>query len=152
MEIFVDILISIPNVILDYLKQENDHNLLRQLTNIMLYSDNFGFKYEICQIYKTLIETQLKEKSTDRMELFSEPFKIILKYLNTPLITSNTISHPKKIEISTTKQIIIEILITWFSLMNFNKQFWIEENKLDVIISNLLEEMDKVINLYTIKL
>ena len=151
-EIFVDILISIPNVILDYLKQENDHNLLRQLTNIMLYSDNFGIKYEICQIYKTLIETQLKEKSTDRMELFSEPFKIILKYLNTPLITSNTISHPKKIEISTTKQIIIEILITWFSLMNFNKQFWIEENKLDVIISNLLEEMDKVINLYTIKL
>ena len=55
-------------------------------------------------------------------------------------------------EISTTKQIIIEILITWFSLMSFNKQFWIEENKLNEIIINLLEESDKVINLYTIKL
>ena len=151
-EIFVDVLISIPIVILDYLKKENDHNFLKQLTNIMLYSDNFGIKYEICQIYKTLIETQLKEKFSDRMDLFSEPFKIILKYLNNPLSSYNNLTHQKKIEISSTKQIIIEILITWFSLMNFNKQFWIEENKLNEIISNILEEEDKVINLYAIKL
>ena len=151
-EIFVDVLISIPIVILDYLKKENDHNFLKQLSNIMLYSDNFGIKYEICQIYKTLIETQLKEKSSDRMDLFSEPFKIILKYLNNPLSSYNNLTHQKKIEISSTKQIIIEILITWFSLMNFNKQFWIEENKLNEIISNILEEEDKVINLYAIKL
>ena len=151
-EIFIDVLTSIPIVILDYLKQENDHNFLKQLTNIMLYSDNFGIKYEICQIYKTLIETQLKEKSSDRMDLFSEPFQIMLKYLNNPISSTNALNHQKKIEISSTKQIIVEILITWFSLMNFNKQFWIEENKLDVIISNLLEEIDKVINLYTIKL
>ena len=151
-EIFIDVLTSIPIVILDYLKQENDHNFLKQLTNIMLYSDNFGIKYEICQIYKTLIETQLKEKSSDRMDLFSEPFQIMLKYLNDPISPLNALNHQKKIEISSTKQIIVEILITWFSLMNFNKQFWIEENKLDVIISNLLEEIDKVINLYTIKL
>ena len=151
-EIFIDVLTSIPIVILDYLKQENDHNFLKQLTNIMLYSDNFGIKYEICQIYKTLIETQLKEKSSDRMDLFSEPFQIMLKYLNYPISPLNALNHQKKIEISSTKQIIVEILITWFSLMNFNKQFWIEENKLDLIISNLLEEIDKVINLYTIKL
>ena len=151
-EIFIDVLTSIPIVILDYLKQENDHNFLKQLTNIMLYSDNFGIKYEICQIYKTLIETQLKEKSSDRMDLFSEPFQIMLKYLNDPISPLNALNHQKKIEISSTKQIIVEILITWFSLMNFNKQFWIEENKLDLIISNLLEEIDKVINLYTIKL
>ena len=151
-EIFIDVLTSIPIVILDYLKQESDHNFLKQLTNIMLYSDNFGIKYEICQIYKTLIETQLKEKSSDRMDLFSEPFQIMLKYLNNPISLLNSLNHQKKIEISSTKQIIVEILITWFSLMNFNKQFWIEENKLDVIISNLLEEIDKVINLYTIKL
>ena len=150
-EIFIDILSSIPNVILDYLKKENDNQLLKQFTNIMLYSDNFGIKYEICQIYKTLIETQLKEKSSDRMLLFSEPFEIILKYLNTPL-SSFPLTHKKKIEVSSTKQIIIEILITWFSLMNFNKQFWIELNKLDEIITNLLLEDDKVINLYTIKL
>ena len=151
-EIFIDVLTSIPIVILDYLKQENDHNFLKQLTNIMLYSDNFGIKYEICQIYKTLIETQLKEKFSDRMDLFSEPFQIMLKYLNYPISPLNALNHQKKIEISSTKQIIVEILITWFSLMNFNKQFWIEENKLDIIISNLLEEIDKVINLYTIKL
>ena len=36
--------------------------------------------------------------------------------------------------------------------MSFNKQFWIEENKLNEIITNLLEESDKVINLYSIKL
>ena len=151
-EIFIDVLTSIPIVILDYLKQEKDHNLLKQLTNIMLFSDNFGIKYEICQIYKTLIETQLKEKSSNKMDLFSEPFQIILQYLNTPLSSYNSLTHRKKIEISSTKQTIIEILMTWFSLMNFNKQFWIEENKLVEIISNLLEEVDKVINLYAIKL
>ena len=150
-EIFIDILSSIPNVILDYLKKENDNKLLKQFTNIMLYSDNFGIKYEISQIYKTLIETQLKEKSSDRMLLFSEPFEMMLKYLNTPL-SSFPLTHNKRIEVSSTKQIIIEILIIWFSLMNFNKQFWIEINKLDEIITNLLIENDKVINLYTIKL
>ena len=150
-EIFIDVLISIPTVILDYLKKENDKKLFKQLTNIMLYSDNFGIKYEICQIYKTLIETQLKEKSCDRMLLFSEPFEILLKYLNTPM-SSFPNTHQKKIEVASTKQIITEILITWFSLMNFNKQFWIEENKLNEIITQLLKEDDKVINLYTIKL
>ena len=152
-EIFINILTIIPNAILDYLKKEKDHQLLKQLTNIMLYSDNFGIKYEISQIYKTLIETQIKEQTMDRMELFSEPFQNFLKYLNTPISASpEPITHEKKMEISSTKQIIIEILITWFSLMNFNKQFWIEENKLNDIISNLLEEIDKVINLYSIKL
>ena len=150
-EIFIDILSSIPNVILDYLRKENDNNLLKLFTNIMLYSDNFGIKYEICQIYKTLIETQLIDKSSDRMLLFSEPFEIILKYLNVPL-SSYILNHKKKIEVSSTKQIIIEILMTWFSKMNFNKQFWIESNKLDQILTNLLIEDDKIINLYTIKL
>ena len=150
-EIFIDILSSIPNVILDYLRKENDNNLLKLFTNIMLYSDNFGIKYEICQIYKTLIETQLIDKSSDRMLLFTEPFEIILKYLNVPL-SSYFLNHKKKIEVSSTKQIIIEILMTWFSKMNFNKQFWIESNKLDQILTNLLIEDDKIINLYTIKL
>ena len=150
-EIFMDILSSIPNVILDYLKQETDHQLLKQITNIMLYSDNFGIKYEIFQVFKALIEAQLKEKTIDRMELFSEPFKILLKYLQTPF-GSPPPPHKKKLEISGSKQIIIEILITWFNLMNFNKQYWIEENKLDEIIINLLEDIDKVINLYTVKL
>ena len=149
-DIFIDILTTIPTIILGFIKAEKDNKLLEQFTNIMLYSDNFGIKYEIFQIYKTLIETQLKEKSLDKMELFSKPFQNILKYLNTQL--SSSLTHQKKIEISSTKQIIIEILIAWFSLMNFNKQFWIEENKLNEIITNLLEETDKVTNLYTIKL
>ena len=163
-EIFINILTIIPNIILDYLKKEKDHVLLRHLTNIMLFSENFGIKYEICQIYKTLIETQLKDQTMDRMELFSEPFMILLKYLNTPITgvppaipgkeseCLPEISHKKRTEISSTKQIIIEILITWFSLMNFNKQFWIDEMKLNDIIINLLEENDKIINLHSIKL
>ena len=153
-EIFINILTIIPNAILDYLKKENDHKLLKQLTNIMLFSDNFGIKYEICQIYKTLIETQLKEQTMDKMNLFNEPFKIILNYLKIPIDSGSLSpnSHEKKIEISSTKQIIIEILMTWFSLMSFNKQFWIDEIKLNDIISDLLGEIDKVVNLYSIKL
>lgn len=149
-EIFINILSSIPNTILEYLKKEDNHKFLNQLTNIMIHSDNFGIKYEISQIYKTLIETEFKVQTMNRMELFSEPFQILLKYLNKPI--DLPISHQKKMKISLTKQIIIEILISWFTLMNFNKQFWLDENKLNEIIQNLLEEIDKVINLYTIKL
>ena len=151
-EIFINILSIIPNAILDYLKKEKDHILFKQLTNILLYSDNFGIKYEIGQIYKTLIETQ--KQQTDKMELFEQPFIILLNYLKTPItsILKNNISHKEKMVISSTKQNIIEILITWFSSVNFNQQFWIDENKLNDIISNLLEEVDKVINLYSIKL
>ena len=153
-EIFINILTMIPNIILDYLKKENDHKLLKQITNIMLESEIFGIKYEISQIFKTLIETQTKEQTMDRMELFTEPFQILLNYLKTPILGEGEkgIPHKKKIEISSTKQIIIEILITWFSLMSFNKQFWIDEMKLNDIIINLLEENDKIINLHSIKL
>ena len=119
----------------------------------MLYSDNFGIKYEIGQIYKTLIETQLKEQSMDRMELFAEPFQSLLNYIKRPIKEGEqAISHKKKMETASTKQIIIEILITWLSLMSFNKQFWIDENKIEEIIANLLEDNDKVINLHSIKL
>ena len=149
-EIFINILSIIPNTILEYLKKEDNHKLLKQLINIMIDSDNFGIKYEISQIYKTLIETEFKGQAMDRMELFSEPFQTLLKYLNKPI--DLPISHEKKMVISLTKQIIIEILISWFTLMNFNKQYWLDENKLNEIIPNLLEENDKVINLYTIKL
>ena len=149
-EIFINILSIIPNTILEYLKKEDNHKLLNQLINIMIDSDNFGIKYEISQIYKTLIETEFKGQAMDRMELFSEPFQSLLKYLNKPI--DLPISHEKKMVISLTKQIIIEILISWFTLMNFNKQYWLDENKLNEIIPNLLEENDKVINLYTIKL
>ena len=149
-EIFINILSIIPNTILEYLKKEDNHKLLKQLINIMIDSDNFGIKYEISQIYKTLIETEFKGQAMDRMELFSEPFQSLLKYLNKPI--DLPISHEKKMVISLTKQIIIEILISWFTLMNFNKQYWLDENKLNEIIPNLLEENDKVINLYTIKL
>ena len=149
-EIFINILTSIPNLILDFLKKEEDHQLLKLLINIMLYSDKFGLKYEICQIYKTLIEIQMKEQNSDIMEFYDESLTILLKYLNVPM--NPNIPHQNKLVISSTKQLIIEILITWFSLMNFNKQFWIEENKLNEIIYNLLGEDDKTVNLYTIKL
>ena len=157
-EIFINILTMIPNIILDYLKKENDHKLLKQITNIMLNSEIFGIKYEISQIFKTLIEAQIKEQTMDRMELFAEPFQILLNYLKIPILgdgdegEKNEISHNKKLVISSTKQIIIEILITWFSLMSFNKQFWIDEMKINEIITNLLEENDKIINLHSIKL
>ena len=36
--------------------------------------------------------------------------------------------------------------------MSFNKQFWIDEMNINEIITTLLEENDKIINLHLIKL
>ena len=147
-EIFIDVLISIPTVILDYLKKENDTKLFKQLTNIMLYSDNFGIKYEICQIYKTLIETQLKEKSSDRMLLFSEPFEILLKYLNTPISSfPNQLlqEDDKVINLHTIK--LLKCLINYTDAFICNKIFSEELcNNLIILYSNNMKKNNIIIS------
>ena len=54
-EIFISILSSVPLLIRQYLIH-NSGQTLSQLTNLLLFHDNFPIKYEISQIFKTLIE------------------------------------------------------------------------------------------------
>ena len=56
-----------------------------------------------------------------------------------------------KNEISNTKQIIMEIFIIWFNNISFDSEFWLEENKLNETINILLEEKNKIVNLFAIK-
>ena len=146
-DIFLNILSVIPNATLNYLKSEKKNiNILDIFKNLMCETENFGMKYEICQIYKILIETEYKEQSMNRLDFFSDSFIDFLKYLGKPLDIS------KKNQISCTKQIILEILIHWFVQMNVNNQFWFAENKLNYLIPNLILEKSKIVNIYTIKL
>ena len=146
-EIFLNILSVIPNTILNYLKNDsNSIKILDIFKNLMCETENFGMKYEICQIYKILIETEYKEQSMNRLEFFSDSFIDFLKFLRKPLDIYN------KNIISSTKQIILEILIHWFVQMNVNNQFWFTENKLNFLIPSLILEKSKIVNIYTIKL
>ena len=136
-EIIMSILTVMPYELKMYLKS---NNIFNQLTILMINSENFGIKYEISQIYKILSE------SIDNKDLNNESFSNLLNYLKVP------VDQNKKNEISSTKQIIIEILINIFSQNNFDTNFWLEEKELDKIILKLFEENNKIVNLYTIKL
>ena len=146
-EILISIISAVPLLLKEYL-QDNNSNLFEQLTNLLLYHKNFGVKYEVSQIFKTLIENE-EQQSFDKIIFFINPFNKFLQFLNNN--DQNNISMNKN-EISSTKQIIIEIFISWFSNNSFNTDFWIEDNQLNEIINTLLKENDKIVNLYAIKL
>ena len=154
MDILINILSAIPVKIKDYLKKEDNH-LLEQLTTLMLYYDNFSIKFEVSQIYKNLIENDIpKLLATNNYEksaiaFFQKPFNKLITYLETPMKKNKT---QNKTEISTTKQIIIELFISWFSQKSISNNYLCETHKLDKILLTLFTEEDKVINLYSVKL
>ena len=67
-EIFISILSSVPVLIRQYLV-DNEGKTLSQLTNLLLFHDNFPIKYEISQIFKTLIEGE--GEASDKKKFFS---------------------------------------------------------------------------------
>ena len=146
--IIIDIVINFLAILPNEFKIILNHtNLLKQLVNLMLYNDNFGIKYELGNIFKMLIEINYKEEeSINDIDLYDDCFIPFLNYLKEP------IEQNKKTEISSTKQIILEIFIYLFYQNSFDTKFWLKQNELDKIIINLLEENNKIVNLYTIKL
>ena len=142
-EIILNFLTTLPNEFNIHLKCST---LLSQLTDLMLNNDNFGIKYEISNILKMLIEYNSKDDTFSIDNLYTQSFNELLKYLVKP------VEQNKKIEISLTKQIIIEIFIYLYSQNTFDPQFWLKDNHLEVIILKLLEDNNKIVNLHTIKL
>jgi len=121
----------------------------------MLYYDNFSIKFEVSQIYKNFIENDIPKLLTTNnydkssIAFFQKPFNKLITYLETPLTKNKT---QTKTEIATTKQIIIEIFISWLSQKSISNNYLCETHKLDKILLTLFKEDDKVINLYSIKL
>ena len=144
-EIFINILSNVPFLIRQYVVK-NEGQMLLQLTNLLLYHDNFGVKYEVSQIFKTLIEGT--GESYDKKLFFNSSIDTFISYL----LTSNSKESEKKNEISSTIQIILEIFIAWINNMGFDCNFWLEKYQINSVIIKLLKEKNKIINLYTIKL
>ena len=144
-EIFINILSNVPFLIRQYLVK-NEGQMLLQLTNLLLYHDNFGVKYEVSQIFKTLIEGT--GESYDKKLFFNSSIDTFISYL----LTSKSTESEKKNEISSTIQIILEIFIAWINNMGFDCKFWLEKYQINLVIIKLLKEKNKIINLYTIKL
>ena len=142
-EIIINFLTTLPNEFSIHLKCST---LITQLTDLMLNNHNFGIKYEISNIFKLMIEINCKDETFTIDDLYTQSFVLMLKYLQNP------VEQNKKSEMSTTKQIIIEIFIHLFSQNNFDSQFWLKDNNLEKIVLKLLDENNKIVNLYTIKL
>jgi hypothetical protein len=144
-EILISILTSDAVIIKDYLIQNNS-KLIVVLCRLMLCNENFGIKYEISHIMKTLIENDIqgKKNSFDNL-IFVEALIILVKYLDIPLN-----SNFKK-EIESNKQIIIEILCHVISQYNSLTQYWLDQNNVCNKIINLIGVGSKILDLYSIK-
>ena len=143
-EIFISILSSVPLLIRQYLIHNSDQTL-SQLTNILLFYDNFPIKYEISQIFKNLIEGD--GDPSNKTEFFTPTINKFISYLNQPYSKKNN-----KSEISSTIQIIIEIFLAWFNNMDFEFELWINKFHINKVIIKLLEDQSKIVCLYAIKL
>ena len=143
-EIFISILSSVPVLIRQYLV-DNEGKTLSQLTNLLLFHDSFPIKYEISQIFKTLIEGE--GEASDKKKFFSSTIDKFISYLNSPCSKTQNQN-----EISTTIQIIIEIFLTWFNNMDFDSRFWLDKHKINLIIIQLLKDKSRTVTLYAIKL
>ena len=141
-EIFISILSAVPLLIRQYL-MENDGRMLQQLTNVLLYHNNFGVKYEVSQIFKTLIESN--GEPYDKKIFFNNTIEKFISFLITPKLEN-------KNDNSSTIQIIIEIFMAWINNMGFDSEFWLEKHQINIVIIKLLKEKNKIVNLYTIKL
>ena len=143
-EIFITILSNVPFLISQYL-MENEGQMLAKLTNLLLYHENFSVKYEVSQIFKTLIEGS--GESYDKKLFFNSSIEAFISYL-----LSSDLTETSKKEISSTIQIIIEIFMAWINNMGFDCSFWVEKYQINAVIVKLLKEKNKIIILYTIKL
>jgi len=144
-EVLINILTSEPVIIKDYLMQNNS-KLIIELCKLMLCNENFGIKYEISQIIKSLIENdfQGKKNSFDNL-IFVEALIVLVKYLDIPL-NSN---FKKEIELN--KQIIIEILCHLIYQYNKITQYWLDQNDVCNRILKLIGNGSKILDLYSIK-
>jgi hypothetical protein len=144
-EIFISILSSVPLLIRQYLIHNQDQTM-SQLTNLLLFHNNFPIKYEISQIFKTLIDGE--GDPSNKTIFFTSTIDKFISYLNKPYSKTND-----KSEISSTIQIIIEIFLTWFNNMDFDAQFWLDKFQINKVIIKLLQDdQSKTVNLYAIKL
>ena len=141
-EIFISILSAIPSLTNKYLI-ENEGQLIEQLSDLILNHSNFGVKYEISQIFKSVID--YNEQNYNIKILFNSTLEKFINFLNSPIQGINS-------DISSSFQIIIEILMSWFNKIGFDSELWLEEYQINLVIIKLLREDNKIINLYAIKL
>ena len=141
-EIFISILSAVPHLIRQYLI-DNEGQMLEQLTKLLLYHTNFGVKYEVSQIFKTLIESH--GETYDKKIFLNSTIEEFINFLISP-------KSDKKNDISSTIQIIIEILMVWFNNLGFDSELWLDKYHINSVIIKLLKDKNKIINIYVIKL
>ena len=78
-EIFISILSSVPLLIRQYLIHNQDQTM-SQLTNLLLFHNNFPIKYEISQIFKTLIDGE--GDPSNKTIFFTSTIDKFISYLN----------------------------------------------------------------------
>ena len=111
--------VIIPNIdiikayIIGKNQKTKEHPLLSELCNILIHQENFGIKYEIEELLKSLLDSELLDKKNEFYELFyNKCLTKLVEFLNVP------IKEEYKYEMVSSKQIIIELLYYCLKLTN----------------------------------
>lgn len=160
-EILINILTVVPNILKSYIIGKNqknkEHPLLAELCNILIHQENFGVKYEIGELIKSLLDNEVSEKKNEFYDLFfSKCLKKLIEFVLIP------IKHEYKYEMISSKQIIIEILCHCLRLSEIHGEskhinlcqrmrYWAIHNDLITKILTLLDGITKVLQLHVVK-
>ena len=142
-EILIKILTCASESLKEYLLNNSDSKILNILCKLMLTNENFGIKYEISQIIKIYLDSEFQDSTNNQTLQHSNIFIILVDYLEIPL------NLKYKNEIINNKQIIIEILIYIIERNYFF--YFFSDNKVYEKVIKLLEENNKILNIYVIK-
>jgi protein phosphatase-4 regulatory subunit 3 len=141
-EILIKILTCASETLKEYLLNNNESKILIILCKLMLSNDNFGIKYEISQIIKIYLDSEFQDTTNQTLQ-HSNVLIILIDYLEIPM------NLKYKTEITNNKQIIIEILIYIIERNYFF--YFFNDNKVYEKVIKLLDENNKILNIYVIK-
>ncbi len=86
-------------------QKTKEHPLLSELCNILIHRENFGVKFEIGELLKSLLDNEVTEKKSEFYDLFyNKCLKKLVEFLEIPT------KEDYKYEMNSSKQIIIELL------------------------------------------
>lgn len=172
-QILINLLSFVPSQLKTYIMStlsnqinNNNNTLLSEITQLLLHQSDFSVQYEIGEIIKTLldndiiyhsissgVESSITENNNNNSNTVTF-FEIVLNYCLLPLsefLISIINDNNNKNELTTTKQIIIEILSYCLSQHGKYSVFWFIENQILFKVLSVLNNKIKILDLQVVK-
>lgn len=118
------------------------------LCDILIAHENFGMKFEISELIKSILDNEINEKKNEIYEIFlGKCLKKLTDYLG--VIIDEELSD--KYKVRATKQIIVEIICHCLKSHGQRFKYWVIHNDLIPNVCEMVKDKDKILDLQVVK-